>query len=52
MGIGPSLQAFEEVFPTLPYDSFTPTGTAKLMHTLLQYNIAILRAKDFLLFRL
>ncbi|XP_065909819.1 uncharacterized protein [Dysidea avara] len=26
MGLGPSLQAFEEVFPTLPYDSFTPTG--------------------------
>ena len=26
MGIGPSLQAFEEVFPTLPYDSFTPSG--------------------------
>ena len=33
MGIGPSLQAFEEVFPTLPYDSFTPSGTRSFSET-------------------
>lgn len=32
MGIGPSLQAFEEVFPTLPYDSFTPSGECYLRY--------------------
>ena len=34
MGIGPSLQAFEEVFPTLPYDSFTPSGNRRAVYNI------------------
>ena len=34
MGIGPSLQAFEEVFPTLPYDSFTPSGNSRAVYNI------------------